>query len=212
MAYAAGASCEGESLLIASHLTFCPMCRQVADQMEELGGALLESIEPAALSGDCLEAVMARLDREGAAPTGRAAPSLPAPPSTEEAFVVPAPLRSYLGCGPGEIAWHPVIRGLEEFALPIGGSGGRVKLLRIRAGTAMPRHTHKGSEMTLVLAGGFSDRTGQYAYGDIAVFDSSVDHQPVADPGEDCVCLTFTDAPLRLTGPVGRWLNRFVRY
>ena len=212
MDYAAGTCSEGEALLIASHLTFCPICRQVVDRLEKLGGALLESIEPSALSSDCLDTIMARLDRDETTPTDRPSASPLALPSPDEAFVVPAPLREYLGCGPGEIAWRPVIRGLEEFTLPVGGSGGRVKLLRIRAGTAMPRHTHKGSEMTLVLAGGFSDRTGQYESGDIAVFDSSVDHQPVADPGEDCVCLTFTDAPLRLTGPVGRWLNRFVRY
>ena len=47
--------------------------------------------------------------------------------------------------------------------------------------------------------------------GDVAEADPSVNHQPVADPGEDCICLAVTDAPLRLTGPFGRLLNPFLR-
>jgi putative transcriptional regulator len=65
--------------------------------------------------------------------------------------------------------------------------------------------------MTLVLAGGFSDESGHFVRGDVAEADPSVNHQPVADPGEDCLCLAVTDAPLRLTGPFGRLLNPFLR-
>ena len=75
----------------------------------------------------------------------------------------------------------------------------------------MPRHTHDGSELTLVLTGGFTERGNHFLRGDVAVADSSVDHCPVADPGEPCLCLAVTDAPLRLTGPFGRLLNPFVR-
>ena len=41
--------------------------------------------------------------------------------------------------------------------------------------------------------------------------DSHVDHRPVADEDEDCLCLIVTDAPLRLTGWLGRLLNPFIR-
>jgi putative transcriptional regulator len=34
----------------------------------------------------------------------------------------------------------------------------------------------------------------------------------VADAGADCICLSFTDAPLRFTGPLGWVLNRLVRF
>ena len=208
--YAAGACSEAEALIIASHLTLCPLCREVLDRLEDIGGALLESIEPATLDAGCLAATMARLDDEAATPAVRV--QRPSRPSAQGRRVFPAPLRRYLGCDADKIAWHPVMRGLDEYALPLGGGDERVKLLRIRGGTTMPRHTHTGREMTLVLAGGFTDETGSYACGDIAVSDSSVDHRPVADPGEDCICLIFTDARLKLTGPVGRWLNPFVRF
>ncbi len=75
----------------------------------------------------------------------------------------------------------------------------------------MPVHTHEGTELTLVLAGAFSDAHGHFLRGDVAEADASVEHQPVADPGEDCLCLAVTDAPLRLTGPFGRLLNPFLR-
>ena len=83
--------------------------------------------------------------------------------------------------------------------------------MRIKAGTAMPLHSHDGHELTLVLAGGFSDDDKHFLPGDVAVADASVNHRPVADPGEDCLCLAVTDAPLRLTGPFGRLLNPILR-
>jgi putative transcriptional regulator len=76
----------------------------------------------------------------------------------------------------------------------------------------MPSHTHEGSEITLVLRGGFSDATGHYRRGDIAIADSEVDHRPRADEDEDCICFAVTDAPLRLTGPVARFVQRLLRH
>ncbi|MBA3326136.1 MAG: zf-HC2 domain-containing protein [Rhodobacteraceae bacterium] len=40
-AYADGSLSEGLSLLVASHLTFCPACRRRVARLEALGGALL---------------------------------------------------------------------------------------------------------------------------------------------------------------------------
>ena len=75
----------------------------------------------------------------------------------------------------------------------------------------MPKHTHAGNELTLVLAGGFTDARGSYLRGDVAVTDEHVDHQPTADWDEDCLCLAVVDAPLRLTGRMTRFLNPFLR-
>jgi len=81
----------------------------------------------------------------------------------------------------------------------------------VKAGAALPQHTHEGAEYTLLLTGGFSDETGHYRRGDVAIADPSIDHRPVADEGEDCICLAVTDAPLRLTGRFGRYLNFLAR-
>ncbi|MNL80010.1 Anti-sigma-E factor ChrR [compost metagenome] len=71
----------------------------------------------------------------------------------------------------------------------------------------MPEHSHGGRELTLVLAGSFYDGTGRFARGDIEEADETLQHQPVADEGEDCICLAVTDAPLKFRS----WLLRMVQ-
>ncbi|MEQ9812668.1 MAG: cupin domain-containing protein, partial [Azospirillaceae bacterium] len=123
---------------------------------------------------------------------------------------VPQPLRGYLGQKLDALPWRPVIRGLQEHDLGI--SGARVKMLRIEAGAGMPQHSHEGTEHTLVLTGSYGDTLGIYRRGDVSTTDASVDHRPLAGTDGPCICLTVVDAPLRLTGPLGRFLNPFVRF
>ena len=49
-----------------------------------------------------------------------------------------------------------LIRGVDLYDIPVGSAGGgriKVRLMRVKAGVAVPQHTHEGIEMTLVLAG-----------------------------------------------------------
>ncbi|MFT4920749.1 MAG: putative transcriptional regulator, partial [Zhongshania aliphaticivorans] len=84
---------------------------------------------------------------------------------------------------------------------------GDVRLLRIAAGKRMPVHSHRGSELTMILRGGYSDNVGKFNAGDVADLDASVEHQPVADSDEDCICLAGMDAPLAFRG----WLARLIQ-
>lgn len=209
IAYAAGSQDEPVALLVATHLALCPRCRAEVAQFEALGGVLLEDEEAEVLQDGSLERVLARLDDpapEEPAPTTPRATARPA----EAQPLVPRPLRDYLGEGLDRLDWT-TFRGLEKVELLPEFPSFRTRLMRIKSGTAMPTHTHDGSELTLILAGGFSDENGHFLRGDVAEADPSVNHQPVADPGEDCLCLAVTDAPLRLTGPFGRLLNPFLR-
>jgi len=209
MDYAAGTASEPVSLLVATHLALCPECRAKVTDYERIGGAMLADSKPADLTDAALDAVMARLD-EAPADLPAHKPAVHYDEPTRR--ILPEPLRSYLGDNLSALPWRNVTRSLQEIELPIGDSGYRTRLLRIKAGQAMPEHTHGGSEMTLVLAGGFSDATGHYGRGDVSIADDELVHTPVADAGEDCICLAVTDAPLKLTGPVGRIINLFMRY
>ena len=123
---------------------------------------------------------------------------------------VPRPLRDYLKGSLDALPWKS--RGsVAEAEVLTDFPGIKTRLLRIKGGTALPQHSHEGMEYTLLLAGGFSDESGHYLRGDVAEADPSVDHRPLADPGEDCICLAVTDAPLRLTGPLGKYFNFFAR-
>ena len=205
MDYAVGATSEPESLMIATHLAFCPHCRETLHGLEDVGGAMLEDLAPETVSDDVLASVMERI--EGEAPVRPAAR-----PLSPAAATVPEPLRSYIGGGLDSVPWQRTMRGLEVHELQTGRPEMKTRLLRIKAGTPMPEHTHHGQEFTLVLTGSYSDDRGHFARGDIDITDDSVRHSPVADPGEDCICLTVTQAPLKLTGPFGRLLNPFVKF
>jgi len=198
--YAAGGLAAAPSLAVASHLSLCPHCRGALARLEAVGGALIEEIAPVSVADDALARIMDRLD-EPEAPTPMAPPGR----------ILPAPLRRLVGGDVEAIRWEPTIRGLDICELPVAGEA-KARLLRVHAGTAMPQHTHDGEELTLVLCGAFRDETGRYARGDLAVTDSEIDHQPVAEPGEACICLAVTDAPLRLTGRFMRFLNPFVKF
>lgn len=75
----------------------------------------------------------------------------------------------------------------------------------------MPDHGHRGIEMTLVLRGAFLDEDERFARGDVEMADSDLEHTPIADIGEDCICLAVTDAPLRFNGLIPRLVQPFLR-
>jgi len=207
MDYAAGNTSESMSLLIATHLALCPNCRSRFADFESVGGAMLEALPAAAMDDGALSAVLARLDDPDLADF---TPVSDPGNDGEDRPILPQPLRSYVGTSPDNLAWQQVIRGLEEFDLEVGGA--KTKLLRIKPGASMPQHTHEGRELTLVLDGTYDDEIGHFARGDVAVLDDEVDHRPIAGPGRDCICLAVIDAPLRLTGRFGRFLNPFVKF
>jgi predicted ChrR family anti-sigma factor len=84
------------------------------------------------------------------------------------------------------------------------------RLLYIPAGSALPDHGHKGTELTLVIKGAFSDETARFSAGDVEVANEDIEHTPVAEIGEDCICLSATDAPLRFNGLVPRIVQPFL--
>ena len=110
-----------------------------------------------------------------------------------------------------ELPWKRVSRGVSEFKLAIDEDGYVAKLMRIEAGAAVPRHTHRGEEFTVVLKGGFRDGEQTYMDGDFAAADSSVQHNPVATIAEPCICLAVTNAPLKLLTPLGRVVEPLLR-
>lgn len=216
MDFATGAAREAGAVLIATHLALCPCCRDTVKKLESLGGALIEDLPPSTLTPGSLEAVMARLDEPVAAASRRPRAAARAMARSGAPSGVPSPLRDYLGADVAELAWRKIGPGVSQVDVPVASASGpvreRMRLLRIGAGSAIPRHTHRGTEMVLVLSGGFRDGDRRFLRGDFSLSDEHVDHQPVVDEDSDCVCLSVTDGPLRFTGPLGRILNLFVRF
>lgn len=86
----------------------------------------------------------------------------------------------------------------------------RSSLLHIAAGGAVPRHTHKGYELTQLLAGSFEDEQGQYHAGDFIMLDQRNQHAPISHDG--CLCMTVADDAMQFTQGVERLFNPLIDY
>ncbi|WP_206484312.1 ChrR family anti-sigma-E factor [Thalassotalea sp. G2M2-11] len=78
-------------------------------------------------------------------------------------------------------------------------------LLHIEPGGGVPHHTHNGFELTVLLAGSFSDEQGEYHPGDFIMLDGNHHHNPVSAQG--CLCYTVVNDSLHFTQGINRLLN-----
>jgi putative transcriptional regulator len=199
LAYAAGALSEGLSLVVASHLGYCPDCRSQVSQGEVIGGALLADLAPATLAPGAREQALLQLTRPAPPPA-----AMPRPVAADP--LVPPPLSRYFQGGVASINWRFMAPGVRHFEiLPHSRlGGGNFRMLRIAPGRMLPRHGHTGTELTLILRGSYTDELGQFMPGDVAETDDDIVHQPVSDREGDCICVIATEGPLKFESPLAR--------
>lgn len=198
MGYATGALPQAFDLVLATHVSLCDDARARLEAFEAIGGAVLEEMESAEIAEDSLDRTLGMIDDM---PTvERTAPS---------SGTFPAPLQAIVGGDEAAVRWRSLGGGVKQSVLQ-SDKNGTARLLLIPAGRAMPPHSHRGTEMTLVLKGAFRDEDGVFARGDLEVADAAVNHQPIAEPGEDCICLVATDARLRFNGLLPRIAQPFL--
>ena len=202
MSYGAGALGESWSLALATHLSLCPACRSGVEAVEDIGGILLESFEPNQMPETALSLVMENLDMVANDYQGASLP-----PKT---FVLPQPLRDYVGSDVDAIQWKSIGGGVGHVNVKAGDNG-HVHLLKIPPGSPVPEHGHNGRELTLVLTGSFEDKLGTFNRGDLQDVGEETIHRPVAGEKEDCICLVVTDAPLKFRGLLPKLAQPFIR-
>lgn len=206
--YATGALNEPLSLAMATHLSLSMKHASEYQALNVVGGALLDDGDYAHIDEDAdfgLSSVLARLDDEPVS-------AKPVSFGSVTSDIIPAPLREYLPGDLDVLKWRKAGPGVEEYRIKTGSKTGKTSLLRIQPGRAMPEHTHAGREITVVLNGSYADGAETYVRGDIQLADDHENHQPVAHEVDGCICLIALDAPVKLTGPVGRLLNPFIRF
>ncbi|WP_209505067.1 MULTISPECIES: ChrR family anti-sigma-E factor [unclassified Ruegeria] len=201
MAYAAGGLPEAFDLMVATHLSLCDHCRARAESYDAVGGQVLdEQSEGASMSETSLAATMALIAQGAPAPK----------PVRPGCAVLPAPLQDYVGGTVKDIRWRSIGMGVKQAILPTTKDA-TARLLFIPAGAAVPDHGHNGMELTMVLQGAFSDEVDHFARGDVEIADEDLEHTPVADISEDCICLAVTDAPLKFNKLMPRLFQPFLR-
>jgi putative transcriptional regulator len=120
---------------------------------------------------------------------------------------LPASLR-----GLARLPWRWIAPGISRIAISFPGPASRelIYLLRAAPGKNLPAHRHLGWETTCVLAGGFTDSTGDYGPGDFVKIENNVSHKPVSGPGEACICLIASEGRLRMRGLLARLVQPLV--
>lgn len=202
MAYSAGTLPEAFNLIVATHLSMCDECRAIADSYDAVGGSVLESQDAVTISDGALKATLKLISERPKDPIKTV--------QTRNAGIFPLPLQDYVGGDVDDVQWRPLGMGVKQAVLKTSKEAS-ARLLYIPAGTAMPEHSHKGLEMTLVLQGAFSDEDGRFGRGDVEIADQELHHHPVAEMGEDCICLAATDAPLKFNSLIPRIAQPFLR-
>lgn len=206
MRYAAGKLSEGWSVAVATHLALCPSCRSSLGVYEAVGGHFLDAEQPdidersLVQSWENLRGRIDAKDVEEVAPVKQ---------QTSDPLL-PNPLRAYVERA-GGLAWRRLgAGGAAQMIVPTDDGSTTVRLLRIPEGQPVPEHTHRGAELTLVLAGSFSDQIATFRRGDVEMADVELLHTPRAGDGEDCICLAVTDAPLKFSSRLLRLLQPFL--
>jgi putative transcriptional regulator len=191
---------KARAFVVAAHVSGCPKCKAMMRGFEETGGVVLEDLEPAPLS---MAAGEKMLDMVLHGPD--------ADRRTAVARLAEVDLRTVLTTF-DEGPWRWLGPGVHYKPLTTAPAGeARLFLLKAEAGTSLPEHTHSGTELTLILRGAFSHSGGRFGPGDLEEADSTVEHQPVVDEGDICICLVAMDGQLRLKGFLGRLLQPLVR-
>jgi putative transcriptional regulator len=201
-AYAAGSLDVGQHVAVATHLVSCLACRTFIREMEVVGGLVLAGLPETAMAEDALKRARARLGEK--APSARAHARRV---SAADVPGLPAFVRSYRF---GSWQWIAPKVHMRPIVLPLE-SPTRVFLLRSGPGMRMLQHTHTDLELTCVLSGAFSHAGGRYGPGDFDLGDDTVEHQPIVEPGEPCVCLVAMQGNLQFKGLIGRVMQPFVR-
>ena len=201
--YSAGTLPLAQAACISAHLNYCPQCSRTVEQLEDVGAVLFDGLDAEPVGDTTLNAVLARLDDTP--------PLRFAKPESVQSDRTPGILQRLMNGNFKDLDWKKVTKSLSISYLKTGDPNFEFALYHIKAGGKIPEHTHRGSEMTLVLEGGFSDADGSYHQGDFLFRQPGDVHAPTAVQSEDCICVAVLDAPLHFTGWKHRWMNPFLR-
>ena len=115
--FALGTLMPGMELLVSGHLTFCPQCRGVVAEFEELAAGHMALVPPSA-DGPSLETTLAMIDGAPDEPVATK-------PASDTAFhvdpapsVLPHALHAHAPADVEAINWNFRLPGLYEYELP----------------------------------------------------------------------------------------------
>ena len=186
------------TVAVSAHIELCAQCKELAQELESLQSQQLwQAADDAPVDfGDMLHSILAEqpetqlevIDKPTATIQVAAINyQLPA------AFSIFSELK---WSGFGSLSRARVINNENEV---------RASLLHIDKGGSIPKHQHKGYELTLLLDGSFADENGTYHKGDFIYLEGGAAHAPFSKNG--CLCYAVQNAPLHFVSGISKVLN-----
>ncbi|MEM7540543.1 MAG: ChrR family anti-sigma-E factor [Pseudomonadota bacterium] len=198
--YALGNTPASFEILMNAHVGVCDKCRSDVNMFENIGGDLLASQHNGSVQVDMASTLaLAETHRNGVSTESRAVDA--GSEASFDYFV-----RMHLNCSIGALPWRSLGGGLKVCKLR-SEDDSRLWMLRAAPGTVLPRHSHEGSELTLVLTGAYFCGSSIYGAGDIEDADETIEHQPIVTEDAECICLAATEGPLRFDS----WTARLIQ-
>ncbi|MBV7314321.1 ChrR family anti-sigma-E factor [Shewanella sp. NIFS-20-20] len=201
-AHAAGDLDLSLAIGVSAHCHYCHDCQQALANMVKCNSAKAFVQSPATntalAESDDLSAMIGAIT---ALDADHSQPVIPPPEVTikNQRYQLPKVFNQQLAS-----QWQSLGK-ISRMRLPHQDNAARASLLHIQATGNIPPHTHKGVEITLLLAGEFCDDQGSYRPGDFIIKGPDDEHSPSSASG--CLCYTVVNAPLHFTKGISKLFN-----
>ncbi|MDA0788588.1 MAG: ChrR family anti-sigma-E factor [Proteobacteria bacterium] len=198
VSYSAGGLGPSFSVILQAHLAVCARCRCTLKQADVLGAEFMFGAGevPVGSFSTPPHEIGVRADE-------------PIEWSRDTITDLPQFFDQYIGTHLDCLNWMAAGKGLKVCKLS-SQPDDRLWMLRAQPGTVLPRHSHSGSELTLVLKGAYFCEDTIYGVGDIEDATDETLHQPMVSAEGECICIAAVDGPLRFTGLLPRLAQRFI--
>ncbi|MFT5311874.1 MAG: putative transcriptional regulator [Paraglaciecola sp.] len=204
--FSAGSSQPAMAIMLSAHLDMCAQCQAASQRIHEV--LAIEALSEEAPLSHHYTNMMSDITLLPVAESPDAN-TVNTEPSTLELdgrhFTLPRALRRYQSKTGN---WSRLAGKLWQAPVDLGDVG-KATFIYMEKGGKVPEHTHKGSELTLVIDGQYSDGVAKYDCGDFTLMDAKNKHLPHSEAEEGCLVFTIVDKPLHFTSGIARLLNPF---
>jgi len=179
----------------------CPLCRRHVGELEEAAATTyLAEGAAVAVSEELFDQI---LNVATSTSHDAVTPDSTLPRSSDaRAAGWPAPLHKQLH-DLGEERWEEIFPSVKRLALPQLEKGVSVQLIDFGARSNVFEHQHGGTELTLVLQGGYSNGREHYQRGDVDTADAGSRHGLKIAEKENCIALLVQHGPIAPKSVVG---------
>ncbi|MEP7706075.1 ChrR family anti-sigma-E factor [Paraglaciecola sp. 25GB23A] len=194
------------ALMVSAHVDMCLDCQAKCMKLQQVQTIEALSSPVATPSLDRMFSQITQLPQQKT--TIPRAASVPATFDIElegKRFVLPRTLKRY---AKNTGNWSRLVGKLWQAPVDLGYMG-KANFIYMEKGGKVPEHTHKGTEMTLVIDGQYGDGVANYDCGDFTLLDGQHNHLPHSEADEGCLVFTIVDKPLYFTSGIARLLNPF---